>query len=559
MPTENGPFRLGIWLQLEPQSELVGEGISHHTTRLIKCLMDRTNVEVVIAVPVWGLAPLEELLEHHDIAPKQIETIVSRSGIPWWLRGWRWLRLSEGLLPWRLKGLRSAAVREWFRRMRSRTAGSLLKLFGLLLSSNILFLVAVLLSLVALVVALPVVLLVRLVVRLIRWIPLLREMRRAVKWARQTVTSGRKLADRKLRIVFTKVREALVEQELRRLAKKARRAKVDVWYVPHPQWSRSELVKRPLVVSLPDFVFADFPSQLKSENLRDYEQTYRRVRRSIRSAARAVCFSEQVRISHAQALFDVNPSRCRVIRHAPTNLNDALLGAAEQWGNNTRLASLVVIRDFLYVLRKEGKTTTPGIDYLERLPFHELPFLFVSSQIRLHKNFGNLLRAHADLVLKRRINLKLVTTGSLARHDDLYDMVVRDGLTYDVVAIPRVPKEVHAALYHLASLTIVPSLFEGGFPFQFAESLSVGTPVLMNAIPPVLEDLPQEAIDKSVFDGYSPIAMADKIEWALSSREELLALQRPHYEAMTRRTWGDVADEYEALFREVTANEDAGL
>ena len=58
------------------------------------------------------------------------------------------------------------------------------------------------------------------------------------------------------------------------------------------------------------------------------------------------------------------------------------------------------------------------------------------------------------------------------------DHLVRAHLQTDVISVPGLPSDVHAAFFQLARLTVVPTMFEGGFPFPFCESLSVGTPVV---------------------------------------------------------------------------------
>jgi glycosyltransferase involved in cell wall biosynthesis len=118
------------------------------------------------------------------------------------------------------------------------------------------------------------------------------------------------------------------------------------------------------------------------------------------------------------------------------------------------------------------------------------------------------------------------------------------GIAAKVIALPGLPSDVHAALFLLARLTIVPTFFEGGFPFPFCESLSLGVPVVMSAIPVTRDVIPASLHPLVLFDPYSVDEMAQRMDWALDHRDELLSLELPVDRALRRRTWDDVAAEY---------------
>ncbi len=84
-----------------------------------------------------------------------------------------------------------------------------------------------------------------------------------------------------------------------------------------------------------------------------------------------------------------------------------------------------------------------------------------------------------EQVLRRKyLTVKLFLSGRLESDKEVVKYVERQHLEMDVIPVHDLPLGVMAALYRLASLTCMPSLFEGGFPFQFSESLSVGLPSL---------------------------------------------------------------------------------
>ena len=103
-----------------------------------------------------------------------------------------------------------------------------------------------------------------------------------------------------------------------------------------------------------------------------------------------------------------------------------------------------------------------------------------------------------------------------------------------------------AACYRLADLAVNPSLSEGGFPFTFAEAVSVGTPVVMARIPVTTEHLGSAPVAASMlFDPYDWRALADRIEWALANGEALYGAQRKFFdETVAKRTWAHVVDDH---------------
>jgi glycosyltransferase involved in cell wall biosynthesis len=172
--------------------------------------------------------------------------------------------------------------------------------------------------------------------------------------------------------------------------------------------------------------------------------------------------------------------------------------------------------------------------------------------VRPHKNLFNLLTAFDALVRERYLPLKLFTTGNMtyaAPH--VQSFLTERCLELDVINVPDLPSDIHAAFYGLAELTVVPTLFEGGFPFPFTESLSVDTPVVMSNIPAVREVLPDQLVPLALFDPYDPNSIADRIQWALEHRAELLREERTAYDELTQRTWDDVVKEYFDVFRSV--------
>src|SRR5581483_447794 len=333
----------------------------------------------------------------------------------------------------------------------------------------------------------------------------------------------------------------------------ANRAGVDCWLVPMATSDHAMLLNAPLVVVVPDLAYVEFPPLFSSVWMED---TDARVRRVVSRAAHLVAYSRHVADRHVIAHLGIDRERVHVIPHAPFDGLAALTGG-ERHGAGARTdgqpafvreQALRALRDYV----QRHARDQPACAVLASSALEAVRFVFVTTQVRATKNFLNLFGAFARLEARRDRGVKLIMTGSL--DDRLADASVRShvaaaGLEDDVLSLPGLPSDVHAACLALAQVTVVPTLFEGGFPFPFAESLSVGTPALMSAIPIVCEVIPAAIRSQVLFDPQDIREMADRIDWALDHRAELLALERPVYAELCRRDWTDVADDYRRVLR----------
>ena len=112
------------------------------------------------------------------------------------------------------------------------------------------------------------------------------------------------------------------------------------------------------------------------------------------------------------------------------------------------------------------------------------------------------------------------------------------GLRDDVLFLVRLTDAQLATCYWQADLAVNPSLSEGACPFTLTEALSVGTPVVMGRLT-VTEELIVEPHlrETMLFDPYDWRDMAQVIAWGIANRVELLALQQPLYDRLSRRSW----------------------
>ena len=166
-----------------------------------------------------------------------------------------------------------------------------------------------------------------------------------------------------------------------------------------------------------------------------------------------------------------------------------------------------------------------------------------------------LVRTWEVLLRRNHCGAKLILTGRLRDEPKVFEYIHAHHLQHDILEISGVPSAILAALNMLATISVNPTLFEGGFPFTFSEAFSVGTPSVMSRIPAVLE-LVQDPIlqDAMLFDPYDSESINERVRWALANRSRLLEMQRPLYDELARRDWGVAASEYAALFAKLATS-----
>ena len=264
---------------------------------------------------------------------------------------------------------------------------------------------------------------------------------------------------------------------------------------------------------------------------------------TLRDARAVVVFSDHVARDQGQALFGVNPARIRVVPHATPDLSGAAPYMTDRRRSRRSLAKAASI------LREHARTR--GWTYLQDFPFEETSFLVASTHDRPSKNLGVIVRALDRLVRRDGEPLKALLTARLlpgAEWTRLPALRAERGLAADVLSMPDLPRDAHAALLHLGAVVVHPTLFEGGHaPFPFGEAVGLGTPCLMARGPHVRELLTMEpTLASFVFHGDDPDGLAALVRATIAEREEVLASQQAAYGRLAVRTWADVAAGYAA-------------
>lgn len=509
--------KLGIFLGYTPRQLVPHEGITRLLGFIIRGAVNSGDVKVTVAGPAWLRNDIVHLLEDAGIPSGSVDIITTR-GEPYLIKLWRvWTKF----LPKPKKRKKTSRVINY--------ATETLRFFvnWLSNSSTLVFLVgAGVLSIAAIVFALPLLFGIVAVIGLHIAKRLFKKARgsryyRAKNW----------LLSRFYYILNTVgPLDTVRAHELNRLVKLLnRRRDIDVWYVPSMFWPEVSNLQGKVVMAAPDVVFYEHPAQFVTPaDLR----TLDRISRSIEGADRLITYSEHVKQNHIVKRHNVDPDHVRVIRHGFVD------SASIEKGDGTRESSLEIVHKYI----KSKEDLLP--EYLRGFRFDNVKFLFYSSQIRPYKNVEALIDVYEKILREDYQPVKLVLTGRINSIQRIYKMIEDRGLQRDVISLPGVPNHVLAALYRLATLSVTPTQFEGGFPFTFSEAYSVGTPSIMSRIPVVTELLDDPLLSLMTFDPLDRDEMRRKILWGLTNVDELFERQKPLFEKMSARTWSGVAGEY---------------
>ena len=171
---------------------------------------------------------------------------------------------------------------------------------------------------------------------------------------------------------------------------------------------------------------------------------------------------------------------------------------------------------------------------------HRLPerFILYTGNHKYHKNLRRLLQAYAALPRDMRSGIPMVLTGpiteetrqlqELARQLDIESLVSFTGL---------VPMADLPAMYNLASLLVLPSIYEG-FGIPLVEAMACGTPVACAdaaAMPEVVGDAGR------LFDPYSVDDMTEALAAAVSNDIDNENVRQGCLERAKRYSWEHTA------------------
>lgn len=531
----------GIYLAYPPTIDLRDQGLGRHLAAFLKGAIESRNVEFIIVCPSWSKEGLHLLMEAEHV-PQDSFKIISPPGE---LISLRVHRMLKNLID---------RVRK--RDKQEDKSNSLFARLGvvydnfktkLLVSTKVwqFLLFSVPLIVIGLILAIK-----NILGRLSQYFvntkdhtpknnPIKKTMRYFYRFVRSVVSSPKENA-----ILFNFYKRIEVRETDLMLTMINKMADVRAWYTPTAFWPSFNKIHAPRLMCVPDVVLTEFPvgfAQIGGDRFLD---TFNTVEAAIYGGSHFVTYSEHIKKSILIDRYKKKAEQVTVIPHAANVLNQFLRDDDLSEGEKEQLCCSL-LRTAL------KKSSNPA--YTDGFKNTSVKFIFYASQFRPSKNVLILLRAYHYLLRQRFITHKLILTGRPKILAEIDNYIEENSLTKDVLLLSGLTTAELAACYKRADLAVNPSLSEGGCPFTFTEALSVGTPVLMANIPVTTEVLTQAQLQqKMLFDPYDWQDLAKKIEWALNNRTSLLTDQRVIYQALVKRTWQNVVDEYVDALEKIT-------
>ena len=537
---------IGIWMHVNDPRDLTGEGISRMIAMIIRGAQNQRdgNLRIHIALVTWVKQAVIDFLDAEGINTDQVDFEMAGIRPPFFYQFYYW---------WMTRKPKTRKKNPLWQQIENAIKNIFSIVNDRFLTVRTVF--GLVFALLVLIILLPVIMLIGAVYLILRIVEFL--------ITRMLQILGIVLLVSKLKKKFLKFRmrinenapavyQRMLRAELQQLVNKiGKDTKFKAWFFAYPNNQYITQFSTPKIVAVPDVVYLDFPSLYSrdADNLINHPGNH--IPQTIKSADAVVTFSDYVRKNHVVKPGYQPEENVHVIPHAPIDKYEMITIRKDISDYDLHFMAAHIVNNYV---RKMAENSSSDLSaYLRDLNLGGIDYLFVSSQTRLHKNHLNLIKAYRILLREKYINQKLVITGKFT--DEIEEYIQKERLHLDVLSFHKLPTKVHAAFYACANLTVAPTLFEGGFPFVFSESLSVRTPVILSDIPVVREALTADECAQYCFNPYDIRAIADKMGWALENRETLLKQQFKTLEKMKARTWEDVAEDYINLFLETNARE----
>jgi len=528
--------RYGIYLAYAPTVDLRSEGLGRYLAAFLKGVSEREDAYFVIVCPSWSRESLERLFESEQV-PRRCMEIVAPDKVP------AVLRLYQRWGEYRRRKRKSSGSGELVNKLRSHKSRFVENVLHRIATAEsvgtlILRMLPMFVLMLAFLVLMPLWLALGIVVgagfmgrRFFKHI-----IKRLGKLQKRLQAM---VAQPKDDGVVLRMYRAMERHEGRRMLALINCLQgIRAWYCPTAFWPAFNDIKAPRLMCVPDVVLADFPVGFAGVGGDRFLDNFQQVEGAIRGGQNFVTYSSSVKWDTVVDRYAISPERVAVIHHAPNDLSHwvNVIGIADPEAASRNYSQGLLINA---IQRSFNQTYAKGFQN------RELKFLFYASQLRPNKNVLTLLRAYEYLLRKRFIGHKLIMTGNPKTFPTVQQFVAEHHLENEVLFLHGLKPQELAACYKLADLAVNPSLSEGGCPFTFTEALSVDTPVVMAKIPVTEEVLTDpELQEMTFFDPYDWKSLAERIEWALAHRDNLLAIQRRTYTELSRRTWADVVDEH---------------
>ena len=342
---------------------------------------------------------------------------------------------------------------------------------------------------------------------------------------------------------------------------------INVWWVPYVGAEGVLDLKAPIVAHFFDFMAVEYPSGWPAADP-GMLSLYNRFRAGFKQVSHVIATSQHAVRDQLQPHFGMDPARITIIPNPYPSYYRTLVSsvaAGQDWPTIRREAGNIIQS---YIQRgiaedrwplKDVYTQNYLLPYYASIDWASTTFLFAPTQDRPYKNLSRFVDLIEDLVRREGRDIKLVLTAGLDMTSDhrLARMVYERNLTRHVISLPRVPDEVHAALFAAASMSVHASYIEGGIATaNFIEGLYLRCPAIYGQGPHTLEAaaLFPEAYADYLFLPDRPDQLKELVLDVLENREEAVERQmQVHAFAQKEFDATTVVARYLDVFRAVAA------
>lgn len=338
---------------------------------------------------------------------------------------------------------------------------------------------------------------------------------------------------------------------------------VDVWWTPYAGADGVQHLRAPIVAHFFDFMPVEFPSGWAADDA-GLLALYHRFQAALGHATRVIVTSEHALRDQLLPHFPVKREQVHLIPNPYPDYYRGLVSsvAAGQGRATIRHEAGRIISDYIRTQRdsgtwplKDSYTQNYLLPYYASIDWENTVYFFAATQDRPYKNLKRLVELVEDLMRREGMDVKLVLTAGLdmTSQNALARYVYSRDLTRHIISLPRVPDEVHAALYAAAHGTLHASYIEGGIACaSFIEGLYLDCPGLYARGPHTDEAAALLGADFGdyLFLADRPDELKEKVLELLENREEALARQARAHAAQAHQDAAYVCAKYLAVFRE---------
>lgn len=342
---------------------------------------------------------------------------------------------------------------------------------------------------------------------------------------------------------------------------------VDVWWVPSPLAIGAELLGKPTLTNFYDFFVGEFGYYWGKVQV---QEIFYRVSLVLSQATAVITQSRFNKYDKLPKPLNVEPERVFVCNFAcPVHYSSYVAGLTDgtEKSESTISTAADIIREEMALRARSSDRhesfAKVGLQYtrLENFDFEKEKFVVISTQNRPYKNLKFVIDILPKILEAVGDEVYFFFTAEIDLSDNsdpLVKKIIRKRLQEYIFSVPRLPDRVHANLYHCATMTLHPSLSEGGVgAYPFMEGMTVGTPGLTGTGEHTKEGrLIHDNYDLVTYRNNDEQHAVERISQVLNDPNGAYKTQLPIFEAHKKWSWRRVATIYRDAFWETSGRQD---